>query len=100
MEHDSKTGSSHPLGATLLEQERSRYSNYSGTGNTLNANHPIVRRLILDSLRYWVGEMHVDGFRFDLADRHATLAGCADGPDGGRSPPHAGGQQQRLLPGQ
>jgi isoamylase len=67
MEHDSKTGSSHPLGATLLEQERSRYSNYSGTGNTLNANHPIVRRLILDSLRYWVGEMHVDGFRFDLA---------------------------------
>jgi isoamylase len=41
--------------------------NYSGTGNTLNANHPIVRRMILDSLRYWVGEIHVDGFRFDLA---------------------------------
>jgi len=51
----------------ILEQDRSRYSNYSGTGNTLHANHPIVRRLILDSLRYWVGEMHVDGFRFDLA---------------------------------
>jgi isoamylase len=51
----------------ILEQDRSRYANYSGTGNTLNANHPIVRRMILDSLRYWVEEMHVDGFRFDLA---------------------------------
>ena len=45
----------------------SRYANYSGCGNTLNSNHPIVRRMIIDSLRYWVGEMHVDGFRFDLA---------------------------------
>jgi glycogen operon protein len=51
----------------ILEQDRARYANYSGTGNALNANHPVVRRLILDSLRYWVGEMHVDGFRFDLA---------------------------------
>jgi isoamylase len=51
----------------LLEADRSRYANYTGTGNTLNANHPIVRRMILDSLRYWVEEMHVDGFRFDLA---------------------------------
>lgn len=51
----------------LLEDDRSRYANYSGTGNTLNANHPIVRRMIVDSLRYWVEEMHVDGFRFDLA---------------------------------
>ena len=51
----------------ILEQNRSRFANYSGTGNTLNANHPIVRRMILDSLRYWVHEMHVDGFRFDLA---------------------------------
>jgi isoamylase len=51
----------------ILEQDRARYANYSGTGNTLNANHPIVRRMILDSLRYWVREMHVDGFRFDLA---------------------------------
>ena len=51
----------------ILEQDRSRFANYSGTGNTLNTNHPIVRRMILDSLRYWVGEMHVDGFRFDLA---------------------------------
>ena len=51
----------------VLNSDRSRYANYSGTGNTLNANHSIVRRLILDSLRYWVEEMHVDGFRFDLA---------------------------------
>ena len=51
----------------ILEKDRSRYANYSGTGNTLNGNHPIVRRMILDSLRYWVEEMHVDGFRFDLA---------------------------------
>jgi isoamylase len=51
----------------ILGQDRSRYANYSGTGNTLNANHPIVRRMIVDSLRYWVEQMHVDGFRFDLA---------------------------------
>ncbi len=51
----------------ILDQDRARYANYSGTGKTLNANHPIVRRMIVDSLRYWVEEMHVDGFRFDLA---------------------------------
>ncbi len=43
------------------------YIDDSGCGNTLNTNGPVVRRMILDSLRYWVGEMHVDGFRFDLA---------------------------------
>jgi glycogen operon protein len=51
----------------ILESDPARYANYTGTGNTLNANHPIVRRMILDSLRYWVEVMHVDGFRFDLA---------------------------------
>jgi glycogen operon protein len=51
----------------ILEADRSRYHNFTGTGNTLNANHPVVRRMIIDSLRYWVEEMHVDGFRFDLA---------------------------------
>ncbi len=51
----------------ILDPAIGNYANYTGTGNTLNANHPIVRRLILDSLRYWVKEMHVDGFRFDLA---------------------------------
>jgi glycogen operon protein len=51
----------------ILETDLSRYADFSGTGNTLNANHPIVRRIIVDSLRYWVEHMHVDGFRFDLA---------------------------------
>jgi len=51
----------------ILDKDRAQYANYSGTGNTLNANQPIVRRMILDSLRYWVVDMHVDGFRFDLA---------------------------------
>jgi isoamylase len=51
----------------ILEEGGARYGNYTGCGNTLNANHPVVRRMIVDSLRYWVKEMHVDGFRFDLA---------------------------------
>jgi glycogen operon protein len=51
----------------LLEADGARYANYAGTGNTLNANEAVVRRMIVDSLRYWVAEMHVDGFRFDLA---------------------------------
>jgi glycogen operon protein len=51
----------------MLEHDKSRYADYTGCGNTLNANQPFVRRLIQDSLRYWVTEMHVDGFRFDLA---------------------------------
>ena len=51
----------------ILEPDRSKYADYTGCGNTLNANQSIVRRLIQDSLRYWVTDMHVDGFRFDLA---------------------------------
>jgi glycogen operon protein len=51
----------------VLQQDLSRYADFSGTGNVLNADHPVVRRMIVDSLRYWVQEMHVDGFRFDLA---------------------------------
>ncbi|KAL5699433.1 isoamylase [Ranunculus cassubicifolius] len=46
---------------------KGEYYNYSGCGNTFNCNHPVVRQFILDCLRYWVEEMHVDGFRFDLA---------------------------------
>ena len=53
--------------AYYLLQSGGRYANHSGCGNTLNAGHAVVRRLILDSLRYWVQVMHVDGFRFDLA---------------------------------
>jgi glycogen operon protein len=51
----------------LLEPRTGKYLNYSGCGNTLNCNHPVVRYQILAALRYWVTEMHVDGFRFDLA---------------------------------
>ncbi|XP_071725446.1 isoamylase 1, chloroplastic isoform X1 [Rutidosis leptorrhynchoides] len=46
---------------------KGEFYNYSGCGNTFNCNHPVVRQFIVDSLRYWVTEMHVDGFRFDLA---------------------------------
>jgi isoamylase len=55
----------------LVPSDRARYMDYTGTGNTLNVRHPHSLQLIMDSLRYWIGDMHVDGFRFDLA---ATLA--------------------------
>jgi glycogen operon protein len=55
----------------LVEDDRQYYMDYTGTGNSLNVGHPHTLQLIMDSLRYWVTEMHVDGFRFDLA---ATLA--------------------------
>jgi glycogen operon protein len=51
----------------LVDPDTGAYRDYTGTGNTLNCNHPRVRELIIDVLRYWVAEMHVDGFRFDLA---------------------------------
>jgi glycogen operon protein len=51
----------------LLDPKTGKYLNYSGCGNTLNCNHPVLRNQILAALRYWVTEMHVDGFRFDLA---------------------------------
>jgi glycogen operon protein len=51
----------------ILGDGGASYADYTGTGNTLDGNAPTVRRLIVDSLRFWVDEMHVDGFRFDLA---------------------------------
>ena len=51
----------------MLDPQNGEYRNYSGCGNTLNCNHPVVRDLIVECLRYWVMDMHVDGFRFDLA---------------------------------
>ena len=62
----------------ILEEDKRLYKNFSGCGNTINCNHPVVRNFILDCLRYWVVEMHVDGFRFDLAsilgrDRNGNL---------------------------
>ena len=50
-----------------LAKDKRHYLDAAGTGNTINANHPVVRQLILSALRYWVMDMHVDGFRFDLA---------------------------------
>jgi glycogen operon protein len=50
-----------------LAGDKRYYKNYTGTGNTINANHPVVRDHILAARRYWMVEMHVDGFRFDLA---------------------------------
>jgi isoamylase len=55
----------------LMADDRRHYMDYTGTGNSLNMRHPHVLQLIMDSLRYWILEMHVDGFRFDLA---STLA--------------------------
>jgi len=51
----------------LMPEDQQYYMDYTGTGNTLNMRHPNVLQLVMDSLRYWVTEMHVDGFRFDLA---------------------------------
>jgi isoamylase len=77
------TGEGNQMGPTLsfkgidnaayyrLTEDKRYYMDYTGTGNTLNANLPNVLRLMMDSLRYWIQEMHIDGFRFDLA---ATLA--------------------------
>jgi isoamylase len=60
----------------ILAPDRRYYMNYSGCGNTLNCNHPVVREMIIGCLHYWVQEMHVDGFRFDLG----SILGR--GPDG------------------
>jgi glycogen operon protein len=62
----------------MLDENQRYYKNYSGCGNTVNCNHPVVRTFIMDCLRYWVMEMHVDGFRFDLGsilgrDQHGRL---------------------------
>jgi isoamylase len=73
------TGEGNQLGPTVsfrgidnaiyywLQHDRRFYKDFTGTGQTVNASHPVVRDMILDALRYWVIEMHVDGFRFDLA---------------------------------
>jgi glycogen operon protein len=64
-------GIDNPTYYRLMKDDPRYYMDYTGTGNSLNARHPQVIKLINDSLRYWVQEMHVDGFRFDLA---STLA--------------------------
>jgi isoamylase len=51
----------------LLAPDKRRYLDYTGCGNTLDCNHPVVRSMIVDCLRHWVMHCHIDGFRFDLA---------------------------------
>jgi glycogen operon protein len=67
----------------MLSPKPEYYNDFTGCGNTLNCNHPVVRRFILDCLRYWVSEMHVDGFRFDLA---AVFAIDVDQQEKGKTP--------------
>ena len=67
----SLRGLDNPSYYRLDPADRTRYIDYTGTGNSMNMQHPNVLQLVMDSLRYWITEMHVDGFRFDLA---ATLA--------------------------
>jgi len=62
----------------MLEPDRRYYTDVTGCGNTLNTEHPRVLQLVMDSLRYWVEEMHVDGFRFDLASALARERGRVD----------------------
>jgi isoamylase len=81
------TGEGNHMGPTLcfrgidnaayyrLESDKRFYTDHTGTGNTLNLDHPRVLQLVMDSLRYWVQEMHVDGFRFDLAPTLGRAAG-------------------------
>ena len=64
-------GHRQPAYYRVVEDDQRYYMDYTGTGNSLNVRHPHSLQLIMDSLRYWVTEMHVDGFRFDLA---STLA--------------------------
>ena len=62
----------------LMPGNLARYQDFTGTGNTLNMREPIVLRLMMDSLRYWIEEMHVDGFRFDLASALARELHAVD----------------------
>jgi isoamylase len=75
----------------LMPENKRYYINDSGTGNTLDLSHPCVLQMVTDSLRYWASEMHVDGFRFDLAtilgryhdgfsERHSFLVACRQDP--------------------
>ena len=105
-------GIDNPAYYRLVEDDPRYYMDYTGTGNTLNVRHPHSLQLIMDSLRYWVTEMHVDGFRFDLASdagprvlrrrpARDVLRARAAGP--GRQPGEADrravGHRARRLPG-
>ena len=90
--HTSEVGASGPTycyrgidnGTYYLLGSDGAYRNDAGTGNVLRTSHPAVRRLVADSLRFWTREMHVDGFRFDLA---SVFTRGDDGSISHRSPP-------------
>jgi isoamylase len=74
----SMKGIDNPAYYRLVHNDRAHYFDTTGTGNSFNVRHPAALRLILDSLRYWVSEMHVDGFRFDLATTLTRQSGEVD----------------------
>jgi isoamylase len=78
----SLKGIDNPSYYRLMPEERRYYINDTGTGNTLNLSHPRVLQMVTDSLRYWVNEMHVDGFRFDLGTILAREPGGFDNRSG------------------
>ena len=99
----SMKGIDNPAYYRLVDEDRSFYFDTTGTGNSFNVGHPAALRLIMDSLRYWVAEMHVDGFRFDLATTLTRQYGdlgypqCLLGHGRTRPGPGAGQDDRRAV---
>ena len=105
-------GFDNPAYYRLVADDRRHYFDYTGTGNSLNMRDPFVLQLIMDSLRYWVTEMHVDGFRFDLGRHPGPRAArgrpalgvlrsdpAGSGGEPGQADRRAVGRRRGRLPG-